>query len=159
MVKTFRVDDRLIHGQVQTQWIAEYQINRVIIIDDGVVKDPIAMQILKIAKPPSVDLVVCGTDRAMQLLEKDGQQSSARTFVIFKTITTAWRLVEAGLSVKTLIVGPTSAKQGAKQMGKNTYFDEKEQEAAARLHAAGVEIVFRLLPGDPKLTYQSVMDT
>jgi len=134
MVRAYRVDDRLIHGQVQTQWIAEYQINRIIIIDDGVVKDAIAMQILKIAKPPSIDLVVCGTDRAMQLLEKDSRQSNARTFVIFKTITTAWRLVEAGLKMETLVVGPTSAKQGAKQMGKNTYFDREEQEAAAKLH-------------------------
>ncbi len=37
MIKVFRVDDRLIHGQVQTKWIAEYQINRVIIVDDNVV--------------------------------------------------------------------------------------------------------------------------
>ena len=33
MIKAFRADDRLIHGQVQTQWISTYGVNRVMIID------------------------------------------------------------------------------------------------------------------------------
>ena len=41
MIKAFRADDRLIHGQVQTQWISTYGVNRVMIIDSNVVRDPI----------------------------------------------------------------------------------------------------------------------
>ena len=54
MVKIFRVDDRLIHGQVQTQWLSVCNANRVIIIDNNVVKDPVAIQILKLAKPANI---------------------------------------------------------------------------------------------------------
>ena len=38
MIKAFRADDRLIHGQVQTQWISTYGVNRVMIIDSNVVR-------------------------------------------------------------------------------------------------------------------------
>ena len=57
MIKAFRADDRLIHGQVQTQWISTYGVNRVMIIDSNVVRDPINVQILKLAKPAGIDLV------------------------------------------------------------------------------------------------------
>ena len=33
-----RIDDRLIHGQVMTQWIQYTEANEVLIIDDGVAK-------------------------------------------------------------------------------------------------------------------------
>lgn len=37
-----RIDDRLIHGQVMTQWIQYTEANEVLIIDDGVAKDSFA---------------------------------------------------------------------------------------------------------------------
>ena len=154
MVRAYRADDRLIHGQVQTQWISEYHINRIIIIDDQVVRDEVWMQILKIAKPAGIDLVICGTDRAMELLEKDAKQEKARTFVIFRTIMTAAILLKQGLSIDHLVVGPSSAKPGSVQMAKNTYFSEEEVKAANELKMAGTEIVFQLLPGDTKEVYK-----
>lgn len=158
MIKVFRVDDRLIHGQVQTKWIAEYQINRVIIVDDNVVNDPITMQILKIAKPPSIDLVVCGTDRANLLMGKDQQQSNARTLVIFKTITTVKILVDKGLSIPVLIIGPTSSKEGAQMMVKNTYFTFEELSAAKELMNNGIDVEFQLLPGESKTSLKTVLE-
>lgn len=92
MIKAFRADDRLIHGQVQTQWISTYGVNRVMIIDSNVVRDPINVQILKLAKPAGIDLVICDEEKAMNLIAKDAAQPAARTFVIFKTIETACRM-------------------------------------------------------------------
>lgn len=154
MIQAYRVDDRLIHGQVQTQWLAHYRANRVIIVDDQVIKDSIAMQILKLAKPAGVDLVICGTDRALGLFAKDEKQEKARTFVIFKTIKTAVALVEQGLEIKELIVGPSSSRPGAVQMAKNTYFGKEELQALEALTDAGVETAFQLLPGEPKDVYK-----
>ncbi len=158
MIKACRVDDRLIHGQVQTQWIAEYNINRIIIIDDAVAKDTITLQILKIAKPNNVDLVVCDTERAMGLIEKDAKQANARTFVIFKTITTANVMMNKGLKITELIVGPTSSKKDAVQMQKNTYFTQEEIDAAKNLLSGGVDVEFQLLPSEPKVSLKKVLE-
>ncbi len=157
MVKLFRVDDRLIHGQVQTSWIREFQINRIIIIDDNVVNDPIAMSILKIAKPPHVDLVVCGTDRAMTLLEKDAKQENARTLVIFKTITTADVLVGQGLQISSMVIGPSSSKEGSVAMAKNTYFSPEELEAARDLNERQVDVRFQLLPSEMPVSLADIL--
>lgn len=154
MIKAFRSDDRLIHGQVQTQWISAYGVNRVMIIDNNVIKDPINMQILKLAKPAGIDLVICGEDRAMDLIAKDAAQPAARTFVIFKTIETACHMQQKGLSIPSIVVGPCSSKPGAVQMSKNTYFTEKELAAADELTKNGTNIIFQLLPNDTKTYYK-----
>ena len=158
MIKALRVDDRLIHGQVQTQWIAEYSINRIIIIDDNVANDNITLQILKIAKPPNIDLVVCGTDRAMSLIEKDSKQTDAKTFIIFKTIATADEMMKKGLKFSELIVGPTSSKKDSVQMQKNTYFTKEELDAAINLMNNGIDVEFQLLPSEPKVSLKKVLE-
>lgn len=156
MIKAFRADDRLIHGQVQTQWISYHGVNRVMIIDSKVVKDPVNMQILKLAKPTGIDLVICGEDRAMDLIGKDALQPNARTFVIFKTIETAWHMKQAGLEIPRIVVGPCSAKAGAVQICKNTYFTQAELDAATKHSESGTEIVFQLLPNDSKTLWSEV---
>lgn len=156
MIKAFRADDRLIHGQVQTQWISHHRANRVMIIDSNVVKDPINMQILKLAKPVGIDLVICSEDKAMELIGKDAQQPNARTFVIFKTIETAWRMRQQGLEIPEIVVGPCSSKAGARQICKNTYFTPGEIEAAKNLSQDGTEIIFQLLPNDSKTLWKDI---
>lgn len=158
MVVLYRVDDRLIHGQVQTSWIREYQVNRIIVIDDKVINEPLTIQILKIAKPPHVDLVICGTDRSMGLLAKDAGQPNARTLVIFKTIATAAEMVKLGLDIKTMVIGPTSNKEGTVQMAKNTYFSPEEVEAARYLNDKKVDMNIQLLPSEPKISIGSVLE-
>ena len=157
MVKIFRVDDRLIHGQVQTQWLSVCNANRVIIIDNNVVKDPVAIQILKLAKPANIDLIVSGEEKGILYIKKDQQQNS-RTFVIFKTIETAWHMVQAGIQIPSLVIGPCSSKPGAEFMSKNAYFTKAEIGAASSLHQNGTEITFQLVPEDSKTTWESIIN-
>ena len=46
-----RIDDRLIHGQVMTQWIQYTEANEVLIIDDGVAKDSFLQMVMKSSVP------------------------------------------------------------------------------------------------------------
>lgn len=86
MIKAFRADDRLIHGQVQTQWISTYGVNRVMIIDSNVVRDPINVQILKLAKPAGIDLVICDEEKAMNLIAKDAAQPAGCSAGDFRSL-------------------------------------------------------------------------
>lgn len=156
MIKGFRADDRLIHGQVQTQWISTLGVNRVFIIDSNVVKDPINVQILKLAKPTGIDLVICEESKAMELIAKDAQQANARSLVIFKTIETAWHMKQLGLEIPQLVVGPCSSKAGARQISKNTYFTDAQIEAAQKLADSGSEIVFQLLPNEQRTLWSAI---
>jgi PTS system mannose-specific IIB component len=156
MVVLYRVDDRLLHGQVQIRWLGHYNTNRVIIVNDKTAEDPLAIQILKLAKPANVDLIITGERKGVLYLKKDAQQPDARTFVIFKTIETAWHMAQKGIEIKDLIVGPSSAKPDTEQMSKNTYFSKVEIGAAVNLGRSGCEITFQLVPDDVKTSWNSI---
>ena len=47
----YRIDDRLIHGQVMTGWSKVYKANRIFVVDDKVAKDAFMCQVMKMAVP------------------------------------------------------------------------------------------------------------
>jgi len=94
----------------------------------------------------------------MALLAKDAQQQNARTLVIFKTITTAAEMKKQGLEIKSMVIGPTSNKEGTIQMGKNTYFTEEELAATRYLNDEGVSMAIQLLPSEPRIEIGSILE-
>ena len=66
-----RIDDRLIHGQVVTQWIKDTNGNRILIVDDKLVNDRMMMRILKAAAPPGVKVEVMTVADAEKELKQD----------------------------------------------------------------------------------------
>ncbi len=49
-----RIDDRLIHGQVMTQWIQNASATEVVIVDDAVAKDSFLQMIMKSSMPAKI---------------------------------------------------------------------------------------------------------
>ena len=49
-----RIDDRLIHGQVVTAWVKQTEGNRIVIIDEALVKDVFLQKIIKAAAPSDI---------------------------------------------------------------------------------------------------------
>lgn len=155
MITLFRVDDRLIHGQVQTKWLSTVSANKVIIVDEKTSRDPIALQILKIAAPNNISLEVYNEVNGAARL-KDEENSPNKAAVLFKSITTVRSMLDKGVNIKELIIGPCSAKPNAKMMVKNTYFLPEEIEAAAYISGKNTRICFQLVPEDPKDDWTSV---
>ena len=57
-LKLTRIDFRLIHGQVMTRWVAKYEIESIVVIDDRSAKSPILKKILLGAAPSGVKVLV-----------------------------------------------------------------------------------------------------
>ena len=66
-----RVDDRLVHGTVATQWIPRLQIQRAICIDDESANNPMMKSALRLATPKAVFLSAITLDKAIENLRAD----------------------------------------------------------------------------------------
>jgi len=55
----FRVDDRLIHGQVIEGWVKYFKINHVVLVNDRVSADPLQKMIYSSSLPPGTELTIC----------------------------------------------------------------------------------------------------
>ena len=61
-LKLTRIDFRLIHGQVMTRWVAKYEIESIVVIDDRSAKSPILKKILLGAAPSGVKMCIRDRD-------------------------------------------------------------------------------------------------
>ena len=67
-VTTMRIDDRLIHGQIVTRWIADAQADTILIADDMAAGDATQQMLLKLVAPANINLLIKTINEAAQLL-------------------------------------------------------------------------------------------
>jgi len=58
----FRVDDRLIHGQVIEGWVKYFKIHHIYLVNDRVNADPLQKMIYSSSLPPGTELTICTKD-------------------------------------------------------------------------------------------------
>ena len=64
-----RIDNRLIHGQVATTWIRDFNIESAIIVNDAVANDPVQKSIAGLAVP-GIKVSIFGVDQFIEILKK-----------------------------------------------------------------------------------------
>ena len=77
-----RIDDRLIHGQVMTQWIQHCGANEVVIVDDGVAKDTFIQMVMKSSVPKKISLKVFSVKDAITYLT--GEPNNEKILILVK---------------------------------------------------------------------------
>ena len=131
-----RVDDRLIHGQVVTQWVKVFKAQKIVVIDNNVAKDKMQKNVLKFAAPPEIKVSIFSVDKAVEIWEKN-------QFVKFDEIT----------------LGNMSIIGDRKQIYKSTGFTEEEAQTLFDLEKDGVKLYFQTQPTDKKESLDIVKKT
>ena len=72
MINHFRVDSKLIHGQITTRLLAFKHCNRILLIDDTVAGDESMRNIFSTVIPHSVKIHFRGMGDALNALERAG---------------------------------------------------------------------------------------
>ena len=156
-IVNFRLDERLIHGQVATFWTRTLQADRIIVADDDVLKDTIGVEALKAAVPSGVHLSILGVDNAAKRLN-EGRYSGQRVFLIVNKVSTINRLLDNGLKVKEVNIGNMGEKEGRKQIKKSVYCTDAEIAEIENIEKKGVEVYAQMVPNDDKKTFRSYLN-
>lgn len=156
-IVNFRLDERLIHGQVATYWTRTLQADRIIIADDDVLKDEIGMSALKAAVPSGVHLSILTVENAAKRLNA-GLYSGQRVFLIVNKTKTIRRLLDNGLKVKEVNIGNMGEKEGRKQIKKSVYCTSEEIADIENIEKTGVAVYAQMVPNDEKRTFRSYLN-
>ena len=87
-----RVDDRLIHGQVITQWVKVFKAQKIVVIDNNVAKDKMQKNVLKFAAPPEIKVSIFSVDKAVEIWEKN-KFGNLSVFVLCQSSETVNRFI------------------------------------------------------------------
>ena len=91
-----RVDARLIHGQVAVRWTKVTQAAKIVVIDNKTRADEFLSEILLMAAPRGVEVVIYNEDEAVSNFT-DGGYGSKNTIVIFQNVKSAYNCWSKGV--------------------------------------------------------------
>jgi mannose/fructose/N-acetylgalactosamine-specific phosphotransferase system component IIB len=141
----FRVDERLIHGQVVVGWVRRYHPSRLIVVNNELAIAPIEQNIYRTGLPEGLGADFWSEDEAARRLPQI-MASSECVFVLTEDLGTMWRLAEAGVPITEVNVGGLHAGGGRRRVLPYVCLDAEDQRRIRDLEAAGVRVVAQDVP-------------
>nr|WP_296264915.1 PTS sugar transporter subunit IIB [uncultured Merdimonas sp.] len=145
-VNVFRIDDRLIHGQVITAWIAYAEAKTIVVADDKAVKDEFQQSLLKMATPDSVNLKIYSVDDAISWLQSD--ENDGKILLLVRGPEQALRFVQAGMTDQVVNVGNMNMKKGKTKVLGNLWVFPEDVEIMKEIYDLGVKMEVRAVPNE-----------
>lgn len=158
MLKLIRVDERLLHGQVAIGWTSNSGANTILVANDEAQKDKVKAMALDLAKPSGVKLYIRSVAESGPIVKKFASAKKAQVLVLVRTVQDALKLIKNSNGViKELNVGGLKFEDGKKKL--NDYVAVSDQDIAdlKTIQKLGVNLDFRMLPRDKKLSLADLL--
>lgn len=154
----FRVDDRMLHGIVATQWVPEYRATRAMVIDEAASTNDVVRSGLKMACPAGVALSVLAPEKAIANI-KSGKYEAQRVVVIFRYVEAAYQLFKAGIPLPQLNLGNVTQNKGETTvLDKTVRVSPEEKQMLKEMRDGGVKITARFRLSDPEIDVGHLLD-
>ena len=133
-----RIDNRLLHGIVATQWAGRSGAQRIMIIDDTVANNELTKASMKLARPTGMAISIITEETALNNF-KAGKYNDHTVFVLVKKPETLVKLSDIGVKIPELVIGGTvkpAEGEEAVKLSQRAYAKPDDIEAYKKLKAA-----------------------
>lgn len=146
-VVLFRVDERLIHGQVIVGWGGRLHPDRIVVVDDELAASPWEQELYSMGVPAGVEAGFASVDDALERLPA-WLESDDRVLILTRTIDTMNRLARTGLlRGEEVNIGGIHHGPGRVRVLRYVFLSEEEKDALMELSSAGAKVTARDVPG------------
>lgn len=160
MIAHFRIDERLIHGQVTTGWLNYLNLTRLIVANDRASRNEIQKQALIMAVPKSIKCYVLDIDSAADILN-DPRGKNMRIMLVVGSPQDALRLREKCSEIQEInavnygvLTKPTDTTKTI--LAKRFRCDAEDLEAVKGLIGYGVRLYNQDMPTSPVRELQNI---
>lgn len=150
----YRIDDRLIHGQVVVGWGQPLDVKFIVLVDEGVAGSDWEQELYRMGVPPHMQVYFVTVDDAIPLV-KELQQDERPGILLTPDIATMRKLVDAGV-VEAVNVGGIHHRAGRDQKLRYVFLTPAE---ATELEEIGkrVRVFAQDLPGADEFDLVSIL--
>ena len=142
-----RIDTRLLHGQVATNWTKATNPNRIIVVSDSVSKDDLRKKLIEQAAPPGVRAHVIPLDKLVQVYN-DPRFGDTKALILFENPQDALAVIEKGVEIPELNIGSMAHSVGKVQINNVLSVDQADVDTYKKLRDLGVKFDVRKVSGD-----------
>jgi mannose/fructose/N-acetylgalactosamine-specific phosphotransferase system component IIB len=142
----FRIDERLIHGQVVVGWGAQLRPDRIVVVDDAIAGSDWEQELYCLGMPPDVTAEFVSAEDARDRLD-DWRGGAERVLVLAKDAGTMLALGRGGLLRGAEVnIGGLHHAPGRREVLPYVFLSPAEAAALRALESEGAEISARDLP-------------
>lgn len=142
-----RIDNRLIHGQVATQWTSTIGANLILVANDDVASNKMRQKLMDMAAPQGVATRYFSVQKTIDVIHKAAARQ--HIFLIVENPEDALRLVKGGVPIKKLNIGNMHMSEGKRQVATSVAVNDEDVAAFRALQDAGVELSIQRVPSTP----------
>lgn len=153
-IELYRVDERLVHGQIIASWSKYLGLKRIIIVDDQLAKDDFMRQVLTMAAPAGIQIEVMSVEKAAERIVSDSGVGE-KAMILFKRLKYALSLSAVNPKIKELNLGNIGAGPSRKAITKNVFLSPEEKEMIHQLQKNEVSVYLQMLYSDAKIDVSS----
>lgn len=139
-----RIDSRLLHGQVSTQWNSSVGSNLILIANDEVSENKLRQQLMDMAAPSGVETRYFSLERTINIIHKAADRQ--KIFIICENPQDVLTLVEGGVQITKVNIGNMHMSEGKRQVATSVAVDDNDVETFKKLQDKGVELEIRRVP-------------
>lgn len=148
-IALYRIDDRLIHGQVVVGWGVPMRVGFIVLVDDAVADAEWEQELYRMGVPPHVDVEFVSVAGAVGALPRYGADPRPG-ILLTGTIDAMRRLVDcargAALHIPTVNIGGIHHRDGRAQHLRYVFLTPAEAEALRALASTGVAVTAQDVP-------------
>ena len=130
-----RIDNRLIHGQVATQWNGTLGANLILVANDKVAKDKVRQGLMDMAAPAGVQTRYFSIQKTIEIIHKASPKQ--KIFMVVENPQDALKLAEGGVPIKKLNIGNMHMSEGKRQVATTVAVDEADVDAFKKTEGNG----------------------
>ena len=147
MIKLFRVDFRLLHGQIAFGWANMVGADCILLASDSLIRDEVRKSVVKLSKPTGVKLVIKSLNDSVEALNSGVTDK----YKLVETVKDAAYLAEKCECFKSLNIGNTPPIPNSETIGYAVRLTKDDKLLIENMKKKGLEVEVRHNSSDKKI--------
>lgn len=139
-----RIDNRLIHGQVATQWCGFVGANLLLVANDEVAGNEMRQGLMNMAAPGYAQTRFFSIEKTCAII--GNASPSQHIAIICENPQDVLRLVEGGVPIKKVNIGNMHMAEGKRQVATTVAVNDDDVACFKKLQELGVELSIQRVP-------------
>lgn len=144
----FRIDSRLVHGQVIEAWLPYLRAHYLVVVNDVLANDLLRQQIMQLAIPERISVIFSSVSDVKDIYEQLRRNAQLAALFLVSDCRDAERIKEQGVDVPVLNIGNMHYAPGKEQICAHVALSPEEKDCLKHLEASGTILDFRSVPDD-----------
>lgn len=141
----YRIDERLIHGQVVVGWGNSLKLDRIVLANDDVATNPWERELYLACVPPEIKASIYSVDEVINLIFQE-RFKKEETILLVDSPFDILRMLEKGVQTDWVNVGGLHSRKGRRKVLPYLYLSTEEISAFKKLFLLGIRCECRDVP-------------